>query len=527
MAVDVSGRVLVADTYNDRIRVITPDGSVGTIAGGPDAGSADGRGSEARFHTPTGIAVNRAGTIFVADTGNGLIRQIDAAGEVTTPSWQMPGGLVNPIGIAADDGGRIHVTDGRGAIVSLSPEAPPHSVGGVTAGFRDGRDAAARFRDPAGVAVAGPGRLIVADAGNALIRLVLSRAQLEAQPPASPRIAPHFDAARFGWQPLLWPVAPMSGPHEIAGTLGEARGAEGSERFHAGVDVRADEGVLVHAVRDAVASSPLGAGEFGRLTEWLRLGPVGYVHVRVGRTRTNQLLDAQRFAAVRDPQGGLVGIRVKRGARFETGDAIGTVNRFNHVHLNVGWPGEEHNPLRFNLPQFEDSVLPTIPPGGIRLYDQHWTPLVQRVRGRVLVAGGVRVVVDAWDQADGNRPGRRLGLYAIGYQVLDRSGSPVPGQVPTTETLSFDQLAVAPDAARIVFAPGSGIPVYGNRRTRFLYVATNRLRGGRATESLWDTATLAPGDYTLRILARDIRGNAAIANRDLAVTVVHPTIGPP
>ena len=47
-------------------------------------------------------------------------------------------------------------------------------------------------------------------------------------------------------------------------------------------------------------------------------------------------------------------VRVKRGSRFVTGESIGTVNAFNHVHLNVGWPGEEVNPLRLRLVRFED-----------------------------------------------------------------------------------------------------------------------------------------------------------------------------
>ena len=65
---------------------------------------------------------------------------------------------------------------------------------------------------------------------------------------------------------------------------------------------------------------------------------------------------------------------------------------------------------------------------------------------------------------------------------------------------------------------GSGIPFYGNRRTRFLYVVTNTLRDGVAARGFWDTTELPPGDYILRIWAADINGNVATANRDLPVT---------
>jgi hypothetical protein len=70
-----------------------------------------------------------------------------------------------------------------------------------------------------------------------------------------------------------------------------------------------------------------------------------------------------------------------------------------------------------------------------------------------------------------------------------------------------------------VYAPGSGIPFYGERRTRFLYVVTNTFRDGDAAAGAWQTRELPPGDYTLRIHARDASGNVAATNRDLAITV--------
>jgi hypothetical protein len=72
----------------------------------------------------------------------------------------------------------------------------------------------------------------------------------------------------------------------------------------------------------------------------------------------------------------------------------------------------------------------------------------------------------------------------------------------------------------LVYAPGSGIPFYGQRRTRFLYIVTNTFRDGVVSPGAWDTRQLAPGDYTLRIRAADISGNEATARRDVAVTVL-------
>ena len=75
------------------------------------------------------------------------------------------------------------------------------------------------------------------------------------------------------------------------------------------------------------------------------------------------------------------------------------------------------------------------------------------------------------------------------------------------------------DAARLVYAPGSGIPFYGRERTRFLYDVTSTLRNGVATRGVWDTSELAPGDYTLRVIAADIAGNVASDHQDVAITI--------
>lgn len=514
IAIDRDGRIIVADTYNDRIRVIDRRGMVRTVAGG-EPGLADGEGGSARFLTPCAVAVDAAGSIHVADTGNGTLRVIDHTGRVTTAAIEEA--AIAPIGIAVDEDGNRYVTDERGRVFELSGAGTLRVLAGSTSGFRDGDGTGAQFRSPAGVAIAGPGRLIVADAGNALVRLIAAPQHREFRPPASPLIAPRFDAERFGMTPLLWPIAPMEGPFEVAGTSGEARGIEGSERFHAGIDVRATEGTPVAAVRDGVVASTIAANGLGTLTESVRIGPIAYVHIRVGRYKSGEPLADDRFAPVYDAGHTLVAMRVKRGARFSAGDIIGSVNNFNHVHLNVGWPGEELNPLAFRLVRFEDHVPPTI--ARVRLLDEQGQPIAERKRGRFVVRGRVQIVVDAWDTADGSKPGRRLGVYELGYQVLERSGRAVPGFDEPLQTLRFDRMVADPATVRTVYARGSGIPFYGQRRTRFLYIVSNRFHDGVATPGMWDTSTLAPGDYILRIRAADINGNAATKNRDVLVTV--------
>jgi hypothetical protein len=243
--------------------------------------------------------------------------------------------------------------------------------------------------------------------------------------------------------------------------------------------------------------------------------------VRAGRGRRDEPLADPRFVFSTDPAGTLQRVRVKRGARFRTGEAIGTVNRFYHVHLNIGAPGEEVNPLRFRIPHHLDTVPPTIRRGGVQLVGLDGVVLKGRASGRLLVGTPVRIVVDAWDQVNGNEPRRRLGLFRLGYGLLPVKGS--GPELPVQEMLRFDRQPADPEAPRLIYADGSGIPVYGSRSTRFLYRVTTTFRDGIASDGVLDTTKIVPGDYTLRILAADYSGNEAVANRDLPIRILSPS----
>ena len=513
VAVAPDGRVVVADTYNDRIRVIERDGTITTLAGSAHPGADDGEGGAASFDTPTGLAIDARGTIYVADTGNNMVRVVDMNGNVTTPSWSYGTGFSRPLGVAVGPHGEVYVADDS-RIVAIDRDSASRTLAGAGVGFRDGDGASARFRRPSGIALLRAGQLVVADAGNALVRLVAAASQLPLRPPPSPALHPQFDADAFGWVPLLWPVAPFAEAHEVAGSFGEVRG-RGGERFHRGIDVRVEQGTHVRAVRDGVVSSPISNGDLGSLDEWLRIGDLTYVHIRAGRAE-KALLDTTRFVATYDGKK-LKRLRVKRGARFGAGDEIGTVNRFNHVHLQVGWAGEELNPLRFGPVRFEDTVAPTIAPDGIRVYDEAWQPLTMRAGNGLLLRGRVRIVLEAWDQADDNTPDRRLAPYELGYQVLRADGTPAPGFDTRRPSLRFDRLGPDPEASHRIYAAGSGIPFFGKRATRFRFIVTNRLDAGETSDGIWDTGHLPPGDYILRGWAADISGNTT--ERDLPVTI--------
>ena len=123
MAVDRAGNVYVSDSANNAIRKITLKGTVITLAGLPGyAGNSDGNSDSARFSNPQGLAVDAAGNVYVADTGNNTVRKITPAGVVSTlpelagthRAAGKPAGnfqLNSPGGVAVDDAGNVYVAD--------------------------------------------------------------------------------------------------------------------------------------------------------------------------------------------------------------------------------------------------------------------------------------------------------------------------------------------------------------------------------------------------------------------------------
>ena len=103
VAVDGAGTIYVADGGNHTIRRITPSGTVSTLAGlAGSPGFVDASGGDARFSSPTGVAVDPAGTVYVTDTGNHAIRKITPAGLVSTLAMVGPFTSLTGIAVAAD-----------------------------------------------------------------------------------------------------------------------------------------------------------------------------------------------------------------------------------------------------------------------------------------------------------------------------------------------------------------------------------------------------------------------------------------
>ena len=201
LTIDGAGNLYVAELANNSIRKITPDGMVTTLAGlAGSAGSADGTGIDAQFRNPWGVAVDEAGNVYVADASNFTIRKITPAGKVTVLAGAA-GSLGSadgpakearfwePRGVAVDKAGNVYVSDsGNHTIRRISTAGIVTTLAGSAGnpGNVDGVGSDARFASPQGLAVAGDGTIYVADPENRRIRRITADGVVTTMPrPAS------------------------------------------------------------------------------------------------------------------------------------------------------------------------------------------------------------------------------------------------------------------------------------------------------------------------------------------------------
>jgi sugar lactone lactonase YvrE len=200
LAVDAAGDVFVADTGNNRVRMINPAGIITTVAGtGVSAFGGDGGpATAAQLSDPTGLAVSPQGTLYIADANNHRVRAVAPGGTITTVagngipgcnacSAQGEGGpatgaeLYAPVGLAVDGHGDLLIADWiddrvfsvspAGIITTLAGETHPNNLAGGFSG--DGGPATgAELDGPAALAVDGHGSVYIADSINDRVRVV-------------------------------------------------------------------------------------------------------------------------------------------------------------------------------------------------------------------------------------------------------------------------------------------------------------------------------------------------------------------
>ena len=183
---DSAGNLYIADSGNNRIRKVS-NGVITTVAGNGESGfSGDGGpATRARLSKPTGVAVDRAGNLYISDTANSRVRKV-SRGVITTVAGNGTDGfsgdggpatsaqLFRPNGLAVDSAGKIYIVDEVHRIREISNGVITTVAGNGTPGFSgdNGPAATAQLYWPSGLAVDSAGKIYVAEIGNERIRLL-------------------------------------------------------------------------------------------------------------------------------------------------------------------------------------------------------------------------------------------------------------------------------------------------------------------------------------------------------------------
>jgi len=171
---DLLGNLYIADTMNHRICKRTPSGALTTFAGSlGHPGFVNGSTTEARFHSPSSLAIDKLGNIYVADTGNNAIRIISNYIPNILVGTIALDGLHSPRGVAIHTSGSIYISDtGNNRICMLMPTGDLVTLAGGVSGYLDNIGVKAAFNSPTAITVDYNKTVYVADTGNNVIRKI-------------------------------------------------------------------------------------------------------------------------------------------------------------------------------------------------------------------------------------------------------------------------------------------------------------------------------------------------------------------
>jgi len=181
LVIDGQNNLYIADHFNHKIRKITPNGVVTTLAGSAQ-GDSDGMGANAQFWGPSGIELDSQNNLYVADHFNHKIRKITPSGVVTTFAGSTTGfedelgenaKFKTPFGIAIDPQNNLYVSDyGNNKIRKITPNSMVITVAGSTSGFANGSGTDAQFNGPTGITLDNQGNIYIAGFSSHKIRKI-------------------------------------------------------------------------------------------------------------------------------------------------------------------------------------------------------------------------------------------------------------------------------------------------------------------------------------------------------------------
>jgi sugar lactone lactonase YvrE len=187
LAINNAGVIYVSDSSSDTIEAVDTSLRASVLAGASgQLGSSDGSGTAALFRQPGGVALDGAGNLYLADTGNSVIRRITPAGVVTTIAGSASNqGYRDGVGAAAwfnapaaivvDSSGNLFVADAGNAVIrKIAADGTVSTLAGTagSTGSADGSGASARFNQPSGIALDIAGNIYVSDTLNQTIRKI-------------------------------------------------------------------------------------------------------------------------------------------------------------------------------------------------------------------------------------------------------------------------------------------------------------------------------------------------------------------
>ena len=332
VAVDGAGNLYIADQNNHRLRKVDSTGTIDTVAGTGESGFGgdNGAAAAAQLSYPSGVAVDGAGNLYIADSGNHRIRRVDSTGTITTvagtgkygfggnggPAVQAQ--LNYPAGVAVDGAGNLYIADsGNHSIRKVDVTGTIDAVAGTgESGFSgdNGAAATAQLSYPSGVAVDGAGNLYIADTGNVSIRKVDSTGTITTVTDArgyNPSIGVAVDGAgnlyiadthRIRKVDATGTITTVAGASDISSYAGDG-GPAGKALLYSPGGVAVDNaGNLYiadsgnHSIRKIDATGTIDTvrrtGEWGRLRRGWRAGdpgPTQLSHRRGGGQRWQPL----------------------------------------------------------------------------------------------------------------------------------------------------------------------------------------------------------------------------------------------